>query len=114
MDTLGARAASVELDVGLRELALLYRLGEERKGAIAPPDGTFEVEFDENGKATAKKDKAKKSKKDKRTPRQLLDAAIVVIYDDFANFRVWHSDRGSMHPCGAASDRETPWTEPAQ
>ena len=44
----------------------------------------------------------------------LLITAVVVIYDDFANFRVWHSDRGSKHPCGAADEGETPWTPPAE
>ncbi len=89
------------------ELRLVSELGEERLARLEPEEGTFEVEFDADGKPIVK------AKVDARTPKKRLDAAIVVIYDDFANFRVWHSDRGSLHPCGAADEGEKPWTPPA-
>ena len=90
------------------ELRLLDVLADERLAKLEPKDGTFEVKFDEDGKPVAD------AKADPRPPKKRLDAAVVVIYDDFANFRVWHSDRGSKHPCGAADEGETPWTPPAE
>jgi hypothetical protein len=89
------------------ELRLLDELGDERLAKLEPADGAFEVKFDEDGKPVAD------PKADPRTPKKRLDAAVVVVYDDFANFRVWHSDRGAKHPCGAADEGETPWTPPA-
>lgn len=65
------------------------------------------IEVKEKIEGTVVVDK-KKKKKYKKTPRQRLDGALLAISEAFQSFRVWHT--GSLHPCGAASADETPWT----
>lgn len=55
----------------------------------------------------AKKKEAAEVAKNKKTPEERKQGALVAIHDAFQKFRVWHSS--SLHPCGEADEGETPW-----
>lgn len=59
-----------------------------------------------------KKTKRRPNAKPPKTLEQKRDAAVLAIYDAFDKFKVWHT--AGLHPCGAASEGETPWTPPAK
>lgn len=91
------------VDVELRLLDLQAEMQQKRLEAKARGETFVPLEKKKKrGKIVGEKPKKK------RTPGEKVDAAVVQLYDLFANFRVWHT--ASEHPCGAADPGETPWT----
>ncbi len=101
-ETLSAKGIESELMAWFKHVDnhffFLERLANEHLATLEQKD---------NIEGTLVVDKTKK-KKYKKTPRQRLDGALLAISESFQSFRVWHT--GSLHPCGAASEGETPWT----
>ena len=90
------------VDVELRLLDLQAEMQQKRLEAKARGETFVPLE------KKKKRGKIVGEKKKKRTPGEKVDAAVLQLYDLFANFRVWHT--ASEHPCGAADPGETPWT----
>lgn len=93
----------------LNELHLLQRVGRERLAALPPvetPDAGTVV--DHVGEQENDEAEEKEEPKSTKSPEERRDGALLAASEAFEQFRVWHT--GGLHPCGKASEGETPWT----